>query len=225
MNNATVIINAAGCGSRLGMKLPKSLVKVAGRSMLEWQLGEMCPSVQGVRIVVGYLGERVAELARHLRPSIEVIVNENWKTTKTAASLSLGMEGVAGRCVSLDGDLLVHPDDFRELLLIDHDMIGITEVNSSQPVFAVVDEQGRCSEMSYTKLSPYEWTGLVNFWPKYVAAGQGNVFEMIECLLPAPTMKVRCCEIDTPADLLNAARVWPQYTQWMESDDAARYVG
>ncbi|QDV23489.1 NTP transferase domain-containing protein [Aureliella helgolandensis] len=225
MNEATVVINSAGCGSRLKMQIPKSLVEISGRPILEWQLRELCPSAPRVRIVVGYMGDQVATLARRLRPSIEVIVNEEWKTTKTAASLSLGMKGVRGRCVSLDGDLLVHPADFSQVLTADQDVIGIADVSTSHPVFAVVNDQNACTEMSYTKTSQYEWTGLVNFLPSSVAPGQGNVFEMIEDLLPTQTAKIRCCEVDTPADFLYANRIWPDYAQTMESTYVARYAG
>lgn len=225
MNAATVVINAAGCGSRLGMNIPKSLVEVAGRPILEWQLRELCQSVADVRIVVGYMRDQVIELARRLRPSIEVVVNNQWKVTKTAASLSLGMAGVAGRCVSLDGDLLVHPTDFGRIVSADHDVIGVAETSSAQPVFAVVDEAQACTAMSYSAISRFEWTGLVNFNPSHVAAAQNNVFEMIECLLPVPAVCVRCCEIDTPADFLNATRVWPKYVNTLEQRHALRSAG
>lgn len=225
MNAATVVINAAGCGSRLGMNIPKSLVEVAGRPILEWQLQELCQSVERVRIVVGYMREQVAELARRLHPSIEVIVNDQWKVTKTAASLSLGMAGVTGRCVSLDGDLLVHPADFQRLVCADHDVIGVAKASSSQPVFAVLDGAQTCTVMSYSLISPFEWTGLVNFDPSQVAPAQNNVFEMIECLLPVPTVCVRCCEVDTPADFLNATRVWPKYVNTLEQKYASRNAG
>ncbi len=225
MSQATVVINAAGCGSRLKMNIPKSLVEVAGCSILEWQLNELCQSVESVRIVVGYMGETVARLARRLRPSIEVIFNEEWKTTKTAASLSLGMLGVAGRCVSLDGDLLVHPADFYSFVSAQKDLIGVSKVLSSQPVFAIVDDSEACVEMSYTKLSPYEWTGLVNFDPPRVAPAKNNVFEMIECLLPAAIYPVRCCEVDTAGDLLAANRDWPRYLNYTEYRHVTRYAG
>lgn len=225
MNAATVVINAAGCGSRLGMNIPKSLVEVAGRPILEWQLREMCQQLETVRIVVGYMREQVTELARRLRPSIEIIENNQWKVTKTAASLSLGMADVAGRCVSLDGDLLVHPADFWRIVSADHDVIGVTDTISAQPVFASVDAARACTAMSYSVISPYEWTGLVNFNPSQVAPAQNNVFEMIECLLPVPAVCVRCCEIDTPADFLNATRVWPQYVNTPERKYASRNVG
>jgi choline kinase len=211
MHDTTVVINGAGCGSRLKMNMPKSLVAINGRTILDWQLTEMCRSVSRVRMVVGYMGDQVAQLARRLRPSIEILVNDRWRETKTAASLSLGMAGVQGRCVSLDGDLLVHPADFQNLLSLQQDAIGVCDANSSHPVFAIVDQSGDCTAMSYDRVTPFEWTGLVNFSPDTVTPSTGNVFEMIEVLLPAPVVNVRCCEVDTPADFIRANQIWPRY--------------
>ncbi len=206
--DATIIINAAGCGSRLGQGLPKSLVRVGTRLMLDWQLCDMCLPTDRVRIVVGYRGDEVAALARRLFPSIEVVFNSTWSTTKTAASLSLGAAGLDGRCLSLDGDLLVHPDDFRKLVQHTEDLIGITPASSSQPVFAELDKDERCCGFSFHNDTGLEWTGLVNFNPKVVPPAHGNVFEMISCILPTPTLSVRTVEIDTPEDLRVAPLLW-----------------
>lgn len=204
----TIIINAAGCGSRLGKGIPKSLVSVGSRKILDWQLNEMCRPSDHVKIVVGYMGDEVGKLAKNLFPSIEVLHNSDWATTKTAASLSLGKRGTTARCLSLDGDLLVHPDDFRQLVECDMDVIGITPVISAQPVFVEICEKGNCRSFSFEKQTPWEWTGLVNFDPTKVSEATGNVFEMMECLLPTPTLCVRTVEVDTVEDLRHASLVW-----------------
>lgn len=218
---ATIVISAAGCGSRLGHNLPKSLVEVAGKPILAWQLTRLCRTDDRVRIVVGYKGEQVAALAKKHFPKIEILYNERWQTTKTAASLSLGAAGLTGRCLSLDGDLLVHPDDFRRLVDSPSDMIGTTEVSSTHPVYAVVDDDGLCHELTYTVVTPHEWTGLVNFRPSEVPGNTGNVFEMIDCLLPVRATRVRCAEVDTPADLLLAEQRWPGYVGSATSPEPA----
>lgn len=211
MAKATIVISAAGCGSRLGMNLPKSLVKVHDKPILEWQLTEMCTNEDNVKIVVGYRGDEVAQLARKYRPNIEVLRNEDWRTTKTAASLSIGARAIQGRVVSLDGDLLVNPRDFRELVHAQGDTIGVSDVKSSQPVRAEVVDQLQCTRLAYESASPFEWTGLVNFDPRRVAAGQGHVFEMLQCILPCSAQYVDCCEVDTIQDLELADREWKKF--------------
>ncbi|MEZ6138200.1 MAG: NTP transferase domain-containing protein [Pirellulaceae bacterium] len=209
MDQTTIVINAAGCGSRLGKNLPKSLVEIAGKPILEWQLTTLCQFGDAVRIVVGYRGDEVGELASRVFPGIEILQNKTWKTTKTAASLSIGANGLEGRCLSLDGDLLVHPEDFRRILLAGENMIGVTQPGTSHPVFADVNSSGFCTGLSYGKKSRYEWTGLVNFFPPEVPPSDRNVYEMIEGILPVAAMDIRCVEIDTPEDLLRADQDWP----------------
>jgi len=205
---ATIVINAAGCGSRLGKGIPKSLVHVGARRILHWQLSEMCHFGDDVKIVVGFQGDEVAAFARNLFPRIQVLYNADWRTTKTAASLTIGAATADGRCLSLDGDLLVHPWDFRLLVNSVSDVIGITPVNSSQPVYAQLDNSGRCTSFSFGEITPWEWTGLVNFDRRRVPGCNGNVFEMIQCLLPAPVMRVRTVEVDTLDDLRQAPAIW-----------------
>lgn len=207
---ASVVINAAGRGSRLGKNIPKSLVKVGERFMLDWQLTEMCRHVENVFIVVGYMAEDVSTLARSLRPDIRVVVNERWASTKTGGSLSLGAALVQQRCLSLDGDLLVAPDDLELILGSTTDLIGISSPASKQPVFAQLDGNGYCHGFSYDDPSPWEWTGLVNFDPKHITLSDGNVFEMVESILPIQTCCVRCVEVDMVEDLELAERTWPQ---------------
>jgi choline kinase len=207
---AAVVINAAGRGSRLGHNLPKSLITVAGRRLLEWQLTQMCRNVADLSIVVGYMADEVARLAVSIRPDIQVLVNERWETTKTGGSLSLGAAQVTGRCVSLDGDLLVAPADFERMLAATRDLIGVCPPSSSQPVYAQLDRQLACRGFSYQIPSPWEWTGLLNFDPQNITMSDGNVYEMVESILPVQTLDVRCVEVDTPADLVLADARWPQ---------------
>jgi choline kinase len=220
--NTAIIINAAGCGSRLGLGIPKSLVKVGAQQILKWQLTTMCRSEDTVRIVVGYMAEQVAELAKFCFPTIKVIHNDDWQSTKTAASLSLGAANWNGRCVSLDGDLLVHPGDFRQLVESGWDTIGVTAVSSQEPVCAEVDESGMCRAISYDTKSPWEWTGLVNFDPRRVPPAKNHVFEMIQGILPAVAIDVRSVEVDTLEDLRNANFAWSRLLSLQNSHEGHR---
>ncbi len=206
--DTSVVISAAGMGSRLGLNIPKSLVSVAGRSILDWQLTDICRDVEKVWVVVGYMADEVIALARSIRPDIGILVNERWGTTKTAASLSMGASRVSGRCVSLDGDLLVHPFDFNEMLKSPENLVGVCPPSSSHPVYVATNNQSMCQGFSYEIPSEWEWTGLLNFDPAQISPGDGNVYELVERILPVKILNVRCVEIDTPEDLVRANRDW-----------------
>ena len=53
MIKKTVIISCAGMGTRLGLNIPKCLVEINGKTLLEIQLQQL-EDVEDVRIVVGY---------------------------------------------------------------------------------------------------------------------------------------------------------------------------
>lgn len=204
MREPSVIINAAGMGSRLGHNLPKSLVKVCGKPIIEWQLLKLCHAIEDVRLVIGFKGHELAAVARAIRPGIQIIENPNWQNTKTAASLSLGMQSAHDRCISLDGDLLVAPHSFSKFIKASHNLIGVCTPNTTFPVYVTVDLGGLGTGFSYEEKSPFEWTGLVNFNRHKISAGQANVYEMLTPILPIAIQQIDCAEVDTPEDLLAA---------------------
>ena len=81
------IIVAAGRGKRLGNEtdeIPKCMVKVAGRSILHWQLRALeAAGVDDVVIVRGYRGDLISAPAHRLR----FIENPEWATNNILASL------------------------------------------------------------------------------------------------------------------------------------------
>src|SRR5947209_20101025 len=82
------IISAAGTGSRLGMNVPKCLVRVAGRRIVEWQL-DLLWEVRDVRIVVGFLEDEVIECVRGIRPHVIFVRNPRYGVTSTLQSIAL----------------------------------------------------------------------------------------------------------------------------------------
>ena len=56
----TVIISCAGVGSRLGLNIPKCLVEINNKSLLEFQL-EQLQDVDDIRVVVGYKKDLVID--------------------------------------------------------------------------------------------------------------------------------------------------------------------
>jgi len=84
------IIVAAGRGRRLGSEtdgIPKCMVKVAGRSILHWQLDALAAAgVDDVVIVRGYLGDRIAG-PTGAGPTLRFIDNPDWANNNILTSL------------------------------------------------------------------------------------------------------------------------------------------
>jgi choline kinase len=203
------VINAAGCGRRMGRQLPKCLVPILGRPLIEWQL-QTLTEFHEVVVVVGYRSEEVREAVLPLRPDARFVFNPDYETTGTASSLTLGAIGSESSVLSLDGDLLVHPDDLRDLARSTDACIGVCPIQSIAPVYVELATGGSTlkadrfhrDEARLAEHFAMEWTGLVVYDPrKYSVHGRGHVFEMIESLLPCRALDVRCREIDYPEEI------------------------
>lgn len=203
----TVVISCAGMGSRLGMNIPKSLIMLHGKPLIEWQL-ELLKNVEDVRIVVGYKYQEVINVVLKKRKDVTFIFNHEFRTTGTAASFARGAEYVNldNLVLSLDGDLLVHPDDFDKLLLSNFECVGVGLVSSEEPVYInTYESNGIEWADSFSRLhGKYEWTGLVQLKAEKVTRTTGHVYQMLEPMLPFRVFPVRTHEIDTYLDYINA---------------------
>jgi choline kinase len=204
------VIAAAGGGSRLGFGLPKCLVPVGGRTLLDRQLELLADQVD-VRVVVGFRGREVEHEIARLGHRARVVENREWATTNTLASLELATRDVDGRCVIIDGDLVIDPDDFDRFLRVASaepgPCIAITPSGTEDGVYVGLtdepDATGRATVTEFRRapVGDYEWSGLALVDAETLRPGDGWVFRALEPGLPLRAVVVRAWEIDTPADL------------------------
>ena len=212
---ATVVVSAAGLGTRLGLNKPKALLELAGRPLIHWQLA-MLADVEDVRIVVGYHAGAVTDAVFAVRPDATVVLNHEFISTGTAASLMRGVAHADGPVLSLDCDLVVHPEDLRAFLDTPAPLLGVVPVQSLKPVAAEVEETPngpivRGFERDGAN-GRFEWSGLVSFDPSAPNLGptRGHVFELVAPLLPAPARRIRALEVDYADEI-------PAMERWIES--------
>ncbi|MFZ5826821.1 MAG: NTP transferase domain-containing protein [Bacillota bacterium] len=190
------------------MGTTKSLIHLSGRPLIAWQLA-MLEQVEDIRIVVGFQAEAVIHAALACRRDLTFVFNHDYLHTKTAASLALGARHAPGMVLSLDGDLLVHPDDLATFLSLDEESLGYGVPSTQEPVLVQIEE--RSSGQWVTRFSrtegAYEWTGLVQLRADRITYTGGHVYELLEPHLPLKGLLVRSCEIDTPSDY-DAAQNW-----------------
>ncbi len=202
----TVVISAAGMGTRLGMNVPKALVHVGGTPILTRQL-QMLEDVDDVVVVAGFRSQLVIDLLREVRPDARVALNHEFTSTGTAASVAKGAALASGWVVSLDGDLLVREPDLRAVLEHPGACLGLTPARSKAPVWARVEADGVVSGLSQQDATEWEWSGLAKV-PADVARGlgRGHVFHGLRDALPLASRVVDCVEIDDLDDLRDAER-------------------
>ena len=201
------VISAAGLGSRLELNMPKCLVEIAGRKVIDYQL-DLLRDIEDVRIVVGFMEEAVISHVRELRSDVLFVRNSDYRTTSNSYSLFLATKDLPEPFVAIDGDLLIETASFSQFLARCHgpkSVIGITESKTEEAVFVDLDDAGE-NVINFTreKKCAYEWSGLAYLANIPINQNQGYLYREIERHLPLPAQKVKCFEIDTPEDL-NAA--------------------
>ncbi len=204
--NKTVIISCAGMGTRLGLDMPKCLVEVDGKSLIEMQLEEL-QDVEDIRVVVGYKKEEVIEKIKELNPNVKIYVNDNYMNTGTAGSFWSAIDGTEKDFVmAIDGDLIINPVDMRHLVESNEEFICGEEVNTEDPVLVTLDENNNVIKFSRESGS-FEWAGVAQVKKENLIKGDRHIYQILEPLLPLQFKQIRAKEIDTPSDL-ESAKEW-----------------
>lgn len=194
----TIIISCAGMGTRLGIGTTKALIDMDGKPLIVRQL-ECIPHDFDVRVVVGYQAEKVMEVVKHQRKDVTFVFNHEYKTTGTGASFSKGLVGANEMVIALDGDLLVHPDDFKCFITGEDECIAGCKPTTDNPVLMTINDSSEVVEFS-REHGQLEWTGMAQVQRDKLTPGEGHVYQMLESLLPIKVMEIRTKEVDTPND-------------------------
>lgn len=199
----TVIISCAGMGKRLGLGTSKCLVDVAGESLIMRNL-KMLDDVDDVRVVVGFQAEKVIAAVNAYRSDVTFVFNHDFAHTNTGDSVRLAAEHANDYILTIDGDLLLHPEDMRKILDADGEFVGVTAPGTDNPVLA--DVEG-VNVVGFSRdHGQYEWTGVTQVKAEKIINGSGHTYQLIEPFLPMPYIYLRTKEIDTPDDYDRAVR-------------------
>lgn len=202
----TVVINAAGTGTRLGLNIPKSMVEVSGKSLIERQL-EQLRDFENIVVVVGFRGRELTDQIWQLRRDVLIAVNHEYQHTGSAHSFVIGSRVAASRVLSLDGDLLVETKDLFRFIHSADNLVGVAPKKSKLPVLVKLQDSIAC-EMDFDLESNVEWTGLLCIEKdKAIQLGSAHIFQGLKNFLPMKTLPINCFEIDEPEDILEA-EIW-----------------
>ena len=209
------VITAAGLGSRLGMNVPKCLVPVAGKSIIDRQL-ELLRDVEDVRIVVGFQRAEVIAHVRRVRRDVIFVCNHGYANTTVLQSLFLGRQGIDGEFLALDGDVIPEASSFNKFLRCARDgepMTAICKAVSTDPVYATVDPIGADGRTTLRSLqreagSRWEWPGISIMDPSMIQDRATFVYQQVQRFLPMPAFELNCWEVDTPEDLARVERAF-----------------
>lgn len=201
----TIVISCAGMGTRLGIGTTKCLIDIDGKPLIIRQL-ELLKDYDDIRIVVGYQMDKVIEVVKNYRKDVLFVCNRNYRNTGTGGSFSLAMKHAGELIVSLDGDLLVHPDDLRMVLESDNECVCGSDIGTDDPMkMKTIQKDGKIYGVGFSREEgEYEWTGLAQVKTARLTPGDRHVCDMMEPLMPLEMIKIRTREVDTMADYEHA---------------------
>jgi len=141
------LILAAGTGSRLGQGLPKCLVQVGGRTLLDHQLDAIeRVGVERVTLVVGYEHQQVEDAAQG---RADVVLNERYACTNSLYSFWLARDAVEGDLLVMNSDVLLAPQLLGDLLAVQGSAIAFDSSSGEQDEHMKVRaQQGRLLRLS-----------------------------------------------------------------------------
>jgi choline kinase len=202
MNIKNAVICAAGLGSRLGLDIPKCMVKLGNHRLIHYLL-QALQNVDQVRIVVGFKEEEVIDYVRGIRSDVIFVRNQEYRTTTNAYSLYLGSHDLQEPFLNIDGDMFItraELERFDAMASNEQDIIGIMHAYTEDPVYVSVDNN-QVKGFSRQRISDYEWTGIAYLSPGRIQSSGKYVYQELERVLPVSCCEIECYEIDTPRDL------------------------
>lgn len=207
----SIVISCAGKGSRLKRGMPKCLVKVDGKPIIQRQL-EMLKNEEDIIIVIGYKYQEVLDYVTSLNyPNVSFAYNLDYEHTATGESFIIGSRAAKNDFViALDGDLLVHPNDMENVLRVEEQFVCGENPSTEEPIYMEIDDEGKTINFNREK-GDLEWSGLAGIYKKNIKNDKWFVCDIMEEIMPCKTIQIRAREIDTPKDFEEAER-------WIKND-------
>jgi choline kinase len=125
------IVIGAGRGSRLGPNtddIPKALVPVMGRPMLEWILEALSAAGFARKDVICICGYR-AEVLRARYPEFTYVENREWEKNNILLSLMCAREHLTGGFVSTYADIVYRGSAVKKAVASPHDKVLVCDTD------------------------------------------------------------------------------------------------
>lgn len=204
------VIAAAGLGSRLGHGLPKCMIEIDEKTILERLIENLSGYVSDIHIVVGYREELIINHCSKHHRNIVIVRNPDYRSTNTAYSMSLGARGLKGKTIFMDGDLIIEPNslhNFIDQAIANPITAAITKSKSDNAVNVELEEADvglKIIKFTREKGFSYEWANIFTGPPSILDGNNKYVYNTLENHHPLNACKINLCEIDTVPDLERA---------------------
>lgn len=234
MNNKAIIL-AAGIGSRLyplTQEYPKSLIKVNGREILDYQIQGYIKSgirEENVYIVTGYKHEMIAEFLNKKYPKVKEIYSPDYLKTNNMYSLYLGLNEIYKSGFNdLDylfinnADCLYDEQLMHEFVHSNLDSAIAVEIGTYiEESMKVVKRQDNSLVNISKTIAPEEALGVSVDLYKYSKHTLTRLFEIVKNYIEVKKDLKQWTEVAFP-DLFKTEKVYPfdiKHKKWVEVDN------
>ncbi|QOJ09265.1 NTP transferase domain-containing protein [Nitrosomonas sp. H1_AOB3] len=204
------VIAAAGLGSRLGLGHPKCMLELGGITLLTRMIRMLELHVSRIHVVIGYREDLIIDYCARYHPQVVLVRNPEFRITNTAQSFALGARYLRGKCVFLDGDLVINPDSFGAFLdqaARPEILVGLCQPNTENAVFVNTEESAQgliVTGFTRENRTLCEWANVFTGPSTVMNSAENYVFEHLAKLLPLSGHMLELAEIDTSADMRSA---------------------
>lgn len=205
------VIAAAGMGKRLGFDMPKPLLQICDKTLIEYQL-DILKNVENVYVIVGFRAEDVINYVRTIRKDVIFVMNHDYAITNTMFSLNIALQYIQGPYIFMDGDIYLKKEEAIQFLSqaasASESIIGVTKTKSENSVFVEIDHNGCVTQFTRKDRKDHEWLGIGYFKDLTFSNIQSSsdVFTHLHHYLPLKSFIFDAYEIDTVQDLELAQR-------------------
>lgn len=196
-DETTVVICCAGMGTRLGIGTTKALLDINGTPLIIRQL-EQLKEFDDIRIVVGFQAERLIQVVKEYRRDIVFAFNYDYESTGVVDSLQKGLLASRKYVISMDGDVLTNPDDFKAFTQFRGECLAVSKITSDEPVKVHIKE-GYVTLLSKDS-GNMQWPGIVKIQLEKLWNDSSHVYELLNKQLPLKAFNIRSRTIDTQDD-------------------------
>jgi len=172
----SIVIFAAGRGSRLGASVPKFIVEVESRPIFLHQLRALNGVPGEIYIVCGYRAAllmqlMLADLApdEPARSRLTFIYNDQF-TEPQSGSISRVMAAIprSRPALFIDGDMLFSGKTAESLVSQQETTVALRAAPTADAVMATLDEDGRLQRFARGQDGSSEWANLAIYQPRHL---------------------------------------------------------
>lgn len=233
MKNYAIIL-AAGMGSRLyplTQEYPKSLVKVNGKEILDYQIqGYIRAGIpeENISIVTGYKHEMITEYLNKNYPKVKEVYSPDYLTTNNMYSLYLGLKELKQKLNNIDylfinnADCLYDEKLMNEFVNSDFESAIAVEVGTyiDESMKVVIKDDNSLINIAKTITKKEAYGVSVDLY-KYSSTTANHLYEIVKDYIEIKKDLKQWTEVAFP-ELFKTEKVYPfdiKHKKWVEVDN------